>query len=324
MGKSTVSQPGYRAIPLATIRMDSVTDFDIHIQTAPDREPVLYRERHLEVTPAVIAILEEQRHRQVFIPTAQAKQYRQYIVAHLDSILQDPTLPIGDKCEVLYDSAQGLVADVLEEPRSRELLLRSKRLVASTVDFMTKEQDAFRFLVEIVSYDYYIFTHSVNVSIYSIALAQRLGGFTMAALRELGEGALLHDVGKCLIDPAITQSEHALSEEEWRAMQQHPTFGYEILTEHGLVGAQTLEIVRHHHEKLDGSGYPDGLRGEEIRPLVRVTTIADIFDAITTRRCYRDAVGSFDALKLMRSQMTEQLDQTYFRVFVQLLGQPVA
>jgi putative nucleotidyltransferase with HDIG domain len=311
---------GFRAIPLSIIRMDSVTEFDIHIQTIPGQSPVLYRERRLPVTPAVIAQLGEQRHRYVYIPADQEREYRRYISSHIEFILEDPDLPIAEKCEVLYDSAQGLVADILEDTGSRELMIRSKELVASTVDFMTRERHAFQYLIQLVSYDYYTYTHSVNVSIFSIALAQRLGDFDSVALRELGEGTLLHDIGKSAIDLSVTLHRGPLSDEHWRTMRMHPVYGHEILSGHQLVSTAVLDIVRHHHEKLDGSGYPDGLSGDRISPLVRISTIADIFDAMTTRRCYRDAMGSFDALREMKEYMSYQLDQVYFRSFVEMMG----
>ncbi len=312
----------FRAIPLSTIRMDSVADFDIHIQTQPGQTPVLFRERRLPVTPSVIANLVEQHHRHVYIPVEQAKAYRRYITDHIEAILRDPDLPTSEKCEVLYDSAQGLVAEAFEKPHSKELMVRSKELVASSIDFMSRERAAFQYLIQLVSYDYHTYTHCVNVSIFSVALAQRLGEFNRGALRDLGEGTLLHDLGKSLIDPSITQNRGELSKDEWRVMKKHPEFGYDILAKHGLLSPAALDIVRHHHEKLDGSGYPDGLRNGEIMPLVRICTIADIFDALTTRRCYRGAIGTFEALSLMKTEMTGQLDPRYFRIFVELMGNP--
>lgn len=311
---------GFRAVPIATIRMDSVTDFDIHIQTTPGRPPVLFRERRLPVTPSVIARLAEQRHDRVYIPAAQEKQYRRYITEHIDSILKDSELALPEKCDALYDSAQNLVADILDDPHSRELIAQSKVFVASTVDFMLREQQAFRLLIQLVSYDYHTYTHSVNVSIFSIALAQRLGWTDTDTLRTLGEGTLLHDIGKSMIDPAITLRRGPLDRDQWAAMQMHPIYGYEILYGQEIVGPLVLDIVRHHHEKLDGTGYPDRLNGDRISPLVRVCTIADIFDAMTTRRCYRGAVRTFDALYEMKETMRYHLDQSFFKEFVELMG----
>lgn len=240
----------------------------------------------------------------------------------MDAILNDPQLPLNEKCEVLYDSAQSLVARILDEPRSRELLHRSKELVASAIYFMMQEQGAFSYLVHLVSYDYQIYTHSVNVSIFSVSLAQRAGIADFETLRDLGEGTLLHDIGKSMLDPSITKCRGELTPEKWKAMKMHPVYGHEILSANGMLGDICLDIVRHHHENIDGTGYPDGLAGQEIPPLVRITTIADVFDALTTRRTYHDAMDSFSALKLMKEEMANGLDMELYHLFVELMGTP--
>ena len=83
-----------------------------------------------------------------------------------------------------------------------------------------------------------------------------------------------------------------------------------------------MDVVHHHHEKLDGSGYPEGLSGEELSPFARICTITDIFDALTTRRAYKDSLGSFPALRLMQEEFGAKLDKGLFRVFVEMMGRP--
>ncbi|MCC6698456.1 MAG: HD domain-containing protein [Candidatus Hydrogenedentes bacterium] len=313
---------GFREVPLASIRVDSITEFDIHIQTRRDRPPILFRERSLPVTPAVLGMLVDQRHHHIYIPAAQTFEYRRYVGKHIEAILSDRRLPVDAKCEVLYDSAQGLMADILEQPRSKELVQCGQNVVAGTVRFMMQERAALSYLLQLVSYDYYTYTHCVNVCVFSLALAQRSGITDFDTLRLLGEGALLHDVGKSLIDPSVTKCKKGLTEEQWEIMRKHPVYGYQLLTEHGMLHGASLDIVRHHHEKVNGTGYPDGLRGKTIEPLVRISTIADVFDALTTRRTYRDAMASFHALSLMKSEMSRQLDQELLRTFIEMMGNP--
>jgi HD-GYP domain-containing protein (c-di-GMP phosphodiesterase class II) len=94
------------------------------------------------------------------------------------------------------------------------------------------------------------------------------------------------------------------------------------MAEHGGLADVALDVTRHHHEKLSGSGYPDGLAGGEILPPVRICTIADIFDALTTRRSYKDAMGSFPALKLMRDELLDEIDRDLFQIFVEMMANP--
>ena len=105
-------------------------------------------------------------------------------------------------------------------------------------------------------------------------------------------------------------------------MRLHPVTGYDILKEHGLFSDLVLDVTRHHHEKLRGGGYPDKLTANQIDPLVRASTIADIFDALTTRRSYKGALTSYQALKIMRDKMAADLDPDLFRTFVELMGNP--
>jgi len=155
-----------------------------------------------------------------------------------------------------------------------------------------------------------------------MSLAMRLELCDGDTLFEFGMGALLHDIGKYKIDLSIVNCPGKLSREQWEEIKLHPVYGDEILRERGLPSALALDIVRHHHEKLTGLGYPDGLKAAKILPLVRVCTIADIFDALSTRRAYKDAIPTFDALKLMKQEMREELDQQYFGEFVAMMGNP--
>ena len=107
-------------------------------------------------------------------------------------------------------------------------------------------------------------------------------------------------------------------------MRRHPVYGYEILMDRGHLDSMGLDVVRHHHEKLNGRGYPDGLQAGQIHPLVRMFSIVEIFDALTTKRPYKAALPTFEALKLMHDEMEKELDPEYFRMFVQLMGSPGA
>ena len=102
----------------------------------------------------------------------------------------------------------------------------------------------------------------------------------------------------------------------------HPVYGHELLLERGDLSPMALDVVLHHHEKIDGSGYPDGINAHDLNVVTRVVTIADIFDALTTRRTYKKALSTFDALTLMREEMKTEIDQDLYKVFIELLGAP--
>jgi putative nucleotidyltransferase with HDIG domain len=312
----------FRQIPLATLLADTIADFDIYVRVHSSEYPVLFRSKTLPITTEVLERLGENRHECILIPTSQGKEYALYLEQHLEAVLTDETLPIVERTQVLYSTAHTMVENILANPQSTDMMKASKDLVASTAGFLLREKSAFEHLVGLVSFDYYTYTHSVNVFVYSFSLANRAGIADQKTLLEFGEGALLHDIGKSTIDPNILRAKGKLSADQWKQMQRHPVTGYDILKEHGLFSDLALEVTRHHHEKLRGGGYPDKLTANEIDPLVRVSTIADIFDALTTRRSYKDAMSSYQALKIMHDEMAADLDPDLFKTFVELMGNP--
>ena len=105
-------------------------------------------------------------------------------------------------------------------------------------------------------------------------------------------------------------------------MRTHPIHSYELMKENGGLSESALDVARHHHERLNGLGYPDGLSGDEVSMYARIGKIADIFDALTTERSYKAAMPSFPALKLMREEMIQDLDADLFNVFVNMMANP--
>lgn len=243
---------------------------------------------------------------------------------NLGALLADPSIAADQKAQALYGTGRFLVREVLDSPRSGETVQRSQQFVEHTYDYLVSDRSAFSELLKVTSYDYdyYTYTHSINVFVFSVALAQRVNGTKPETVKEFGMGALLHDIGKSEIDAEILNSREKLTEEQWLIMKKHPVYGCEILRgEHGL-GDIALDVVRHHHEKLDGGGYTDRMKGARISPFVRMCTIADVFDALTTKRPYKDALATFFALKTMKQEMGHQLDPEFFRVFVAMMGNP--
>ncbi len=143
--------------------------------------------------------------------------------------------------------------------------------------------------------------HCERLSDYASRLGRQvgLGAADIEALRLAG---IVHDIGKVAVPDAVLLKPGPLSDAEWAIMRQHPLEGQRICS--GLTSFQrVLPIIRHHHEKRDGSGYPDGLRGEDIPITARVLQIVDVFDALTTSRPYRTAVSPARALELMEREV---------------------
>jgi HD-GYP domain-containing protein (c-di-GMP phosphodiesterase class II) len=165
--------------------------------------------------------------------------------------------------------------------------------------------------------DKYSHGHLDRVADYALMIGKRLG-LDDEDLSTLKNAARLHDLGKIGIPDEILKKDSMLNDEEWVIMRRHPEIGESIIKP--VRSLQHLcDLVRHHHEKLDGSGYPDGLKGEEISPLVRILSVADIYDALTNEHPYRPKKSKQEAISILRS-MKDHLDQDIVNVFLEVLG----
>jgi len=311
----------FQPVPLDVLRLDQIAGFDIYIRVDPEKPLVLYREKALPFTRGTRARLVKNGVRRVYIHVDQQQEYRQYVERNLGAILADPRLEPSEKGGVLYNSVTGLIEDTLKEPRAPEVVPRSKEMVRNTCKYLFEQKGALEHLMRVSSFDYYTYTHSVNVFVFSLSLFGRVY-FRDDDLMDFGLGALLHDIGKSAVDPAVTSCKGKLTPGQFEEMKKHTIYGHQILTEHGSVGSIPLDVTLHHHEKLDGSGYPDGLKGDEITEFARMVTIADIFDALTTRRTYKDAMNSYPALAFMKNEMGHHLDARLYETFVLMMGHP--
>lgn len=162
--------------------------------------------------------------------------------------------------------------------------------------------------------DQYTHGHSERVTRFALAIAEELG-MDEASRKRLELSALLHDIGKLGIEDTILKKRDKLTKEEYEQIKAHPEKGYYILK---LIRQLEpyLPGVRHHHEHFDGSGYPDGLKGEEIPLDARIIAVADVFDALTSNRPYRSAYKSEEAVEIMRSEVGKYFDPTIFEAFM--------
>jgi putative nucleotidyltransferase with HDIG domain len=148
--------------------------------------------------------------------------------------------------------------------------------------------------------------HSIRVSRLACLLAEAIG-LTGAPLKALERGALLHDIGKIGISDSILHKPGKLTEEEWKVMRIHPDIGARIVE--GIPFLQeTLPVIRYHHERWDGSGYPMGLKEKDIPIQARIFAVADVFDALTSSRSYRSKSSAEDAVQYLREQSGIQFD----------------
>lgn len=172
--------------------------------------------------------------------------------------------------------------------------------VRSVVDEILAGKALLGGLAEIVSADAYTFAHCVDVCVLSVAAGARMG-YRREELVKLGVGALLHDLGKTRVPPEILNKPGELTPAEFAEVKKHPVWGHKILLEDvgGEADPVSAAVVLNHHERYDGSGYPRGLRGEEIGEMAMICAAADMYNAMTTDRVYRRALPPHEAYEML-------------------------
>jgi putative nucleotidyltransferase with HDIG domain len=156
--------------------------------------------------------------------------------------------------------------------------------------------------------DTYTAGHNFRVAFYAVRIAEEMG-LNPKEVRMLAQGSIVHDVGKIQVPDSILNKPGALTPEERSVIERHPVTGYEMCKRLGFMNEE-LGVIRHHHERWDGEGYPDGLKEEGIPLLARILAVADVYDALTSSRSYRQAWSHEDAMQFLNNQAGIQFDST--------------
>ena len=175
--------------------------------------------------------------------------------------------------------------------------------------------ETLRYTVE--AKDIYTRGHSDRVAEYSVLIGKKLG-LSEEDLKTLHLGGLFHDIGKIGVPDSILQKGSTLTDDEYSQIKQHPNIGVHILS-NASIFQDILPIVEHHHEKFDGSGYPSRLKGNDIPYLARITSVADSFDAMTSRRSYRDSLPIESVIAELKRCSGTQLDPDIVNLFLDIL-----
>lgn len=225
---------------------------------------------------------------------------------HISDQMHSDKLSSRDKAIILRESSLALVEELYENPDIDQALEDSKQVINEFIGFMDEDPDAMGHLIGLSSHDFYTYNHSLDVGIYSLGLGYVVG-YRDNDLKELGQGALFHDIGKRHVDVNIICKDGPLDDNEWAQMQQHPQFGLLILNKHEA-SDEIKACAFEHHESFTGNGYPQQLAGDEIHPMARIVAITDTYDALTTKRSYNDPMTPTDALKFMDEKLRSRYD----------------
>ena len=258
--------------------------------------------RHLEDLPPL----------QVALPAAPLPT-RDHVPATLHDELQRAAA-------ICVDSKKAVVSMFSEARLGRAVdAAGAQSLVEDISDSITRNPGALISLARLKTADDYTYMHSVAVCALMVALGRQLR-FNEEQTRLAGLAGLLHDLGKAAVPLAVLNKPGKLTDKEFTVVRSHPVAGFHMLKEGGNVPDAVLDACLHHHEKIDGSGYPDKLQGEGISVIARMTALCDVYDAITSDRPYKRGWDPSESLRRMAEWTHDHFDARLFQAFVKCIG----
>ncbi|WEN15067.1 HD-GYP domain-containing protein [Rhodanobacter sp. AS-Z3] len=247
--------------------------------------------------------------------------------AEVSAVVREPALPHTTfglevlQAEAVRERAKGVVKTLFRDARMGKALnvAAASNIVEELSDAIMRNSAAMLSVVRLKKKGDYTYLHSVAVAALMMALGRCLG-FDGGALTDLGIAGLLHDIGKVGISDTILNKPGRLSPLEMTSVRLHPQTGWDILRGISNSYPVALDVCLHHHEKVDGSGYPDKLAGDAISRAARMGAICDVYDAITSDRPYKKGWQPVEAIRRMAEWQDGHFDREIFHTFVKMIG----
>ncbi|MGD0820599.1 MAG: HD domain-containing phosphohydrolase [Desulfomonilia bacterium] len=308
----------YREIPVSLVSVDKEYDFDIFLKIHDKQR--LFAAKGARLTNDHVGMLRS-RDTHIFVLEQDWDTARKQLYQRRSHVIIAPESDTRKKADRIYNSAMQSIKDAY-----RGLVPRTISEVEKNADELVKlilsDDKVIEGLKLIETTDHFTYQHSVRVGIYATALLLKLMGdkLTRNQIKKLSTGYFLHDIGMTRIPMQIIEKPEQLSEFEWKLIRMHPIWGHESIRKTEFLSIEATNIILTHHERHDGSGYPNKSKGEEIPTYARMCAIADAFESLTAQRPYRKAYEPFEALRIMFQEMSREFDPELFMTFVKLLG----
>jgi HD-GYP domain-containing protein (c-di-GMP phosphodiesterase class II) len=313
----TINGSLYYLINSDILQNGIMQSFDVFFRTNEDKM-VLYCANGETVDEKLRHKIKSNNISNLYINKRDKIHYDLQIEKNLPGILSDPEIETYIKTKIAYESIRN-IADILFAAPKAQIIKRYRKSIYSTMDYVFNNNDGLQKLINMTTFDFSTYNHSVNVGIFSIGLTTEIFD-TMDDfnLKEMVAGFFLHDIGKCAISEGVLNKKGPLTPTEWKIMKKHPEEGLKILKKNYALSEEAEIIVSQHHERNNGGGYPKGLHGDNIHIFAKICQIADVFDGLTSFRPYRKKYSSFSALTLMKKEMYREFDPEFFAKFVKL------
>ena len=272
-------------------------------------------EKGLDVGSVAVGLSEEESQKEIDLKLQEAAQA---------TITFIPCISVHEELEQarkVHGKAKEAVTLMFQEVRMGNALELDEisPLIDDIYQSITRNPEAFLSLSRLKNKDNYTYLHSVAVCALMMALGKQMG-LDQTLMKDLGMSGLLHDIGKTVISDNVLNKRGPLTDEEFNVVKNHPLRGWQILQGSEGVCEMALDVCRHHHERIDGAGYPDKLSGDALSLFARMGAICDVYDAITSNRCYKVGWDPAESIRKMTEWQEGHFDKAIFQAFVNTIG----
>lgn len=285
------------------------------LQTCGLQEVWIDTDKGLDVEAGVAATTAEEAQREVEADLAKLSKEEKPAIPRIS--LQEEV----NRARKLQEKSAAAVTSMFQEARMGNAINVEEALplVDEINQSISRNPEAFLNISRLKNKDNYTYMHSVAVCALMIALGKQLG-LTEADIKDAGMAGLLHDVGKMMIPEDVLNKPGKLTDEEFEVIKNHPRRGWEVLSESPGANAVALDVVLHHHERVDGTGYPEKISGDALTLFARMGAVCDVYDALTSNRCYKAGWEPAEALRKMAEWRNGHFDERIFHAFVKTIG----
>jgi HD-GYP domain-containing protein (c-di-GMP phosphodiesterase class II) len=311
---------GYVPLRPSVLRSIDSAPADLFLQYDRGTPPVLYCRAGCPLDAKHFAELADSGIEQVYVEKENFDSVSKRLLDSLESYFQKDSVPQTEKFAALQVAVSVEIEHSLRTVDCGAFQSVAEKVGRQLVSLLAASDVLPRDLYRIAQHDFFTFAHVTNVASYVVILAEEMGLRDAATLGLIASAAMLHDVGKRFISPAILHKAGPLDEEERETLESHPLRGYvELCDRPGLEFGQ-LMMVYQHHERIDGRGYPVRILGDEIHPWAKMLSVVNVFDGMTSKRGNRRPATLERVLEFQREQAGTQFDREVVKCWISLMS----
>ncbi len=303
-------------VSIHTLCAATLLQFDLYYQKDKSARLALYRNRDFPLTQADLDRLLDRGIQTLYIRSEESSNYRKYLQEHL---LDNESVAPVRRYQVLKEATRAIFMESLQSKDVSRSVEITESLGSQLVETICRSNITLRDILLVMAHDYGTYTHAMNVATFALLLAQGLGIRSEGELIRIGQGALLHDIGKQYVPVKILEKSAPLNDQERQTLMTHATRGFLELSACDELDWPQLMMVYQHHERCDGRGYPSALHRGEIHEHARICAITDVCDALMRDRPYRKASLRGDVIEYFDRQAGRGFDEGMTRCWIAIL-----